>query len=131
LIKIPEFKRFGIGLIMEFRGIPNKFPNQELHVGCSNTPLKTECVFFPPPRFFNSSLPPSLTQDTEEADTANHALKFGNDSTLTNSKQWDEQREKKFREREEALYDGFKETACINVADGRVTFCCHFKYLGC
>ncbi len=27
-MKIPEFKRFGIGLITEFRGIPNKFPNQ-------------------------------------------------------------------------------------------------------
>jgi hypothetical protein len=27
-MKIPEFKRSGIGLIMEFRGIPNGFPNQ-------------------------------------------------------------------------------------------------------
>jgi hypothetical protein len=26
--KIPEFKRSGIGLIVEFRGIPNGFPNQ-------------------------------------------------------------------------------------------------------
>jgi hypothetical protein len=30
-MKIPEFKRSGIGLIAEFHGIPNKFPNQELH----------------------------------------------------------------------------------------------------
>ncbi len=29
-IKIPEFKRFGIGLIAEFRGIPNRFPNPAL-----------------------------------------------------------------------------------------------------
>jgi hypothetical protein len=28
LMKIPEFKRSGIGLIAEFRGIPNGFPNQ-------------------------------------------------------------------------------------------------------
>jgi hypothetical protein len=28
LIKIPEFKRSGPGLIAEFRGIPNGFPNQ-------------------------------------------------------------------------------------------------------
>jgi hypothetical protein len=27
-MKIPEFKRSGIGLIAEFRGIPNGFPNQ-------------------------------------------------------------------------------------------------------
>jgi hypothetical protein len=28
LMKIPEFKKSGIGLIAEFRGIPNGFPNQ-------------------------------------------------------------------------------------------------------
>ncbi len=28
-MKIPEFKRSGIGLIVEFRGIPDGFPNQE------------------------------------------------------------------------------------------------------
>jgi hypothetical protein len=27
-MKIPEFKRSGIGLIVEFRRIPNRFPNQ-------------------------------------------------------------------------------------------------------
>ena len=27
-MKIPEFKRFGIGIIAEFRGIPSGFPNQ-------------------------------------------------------------------------------------------------------
>ncbi len=27
-MKIPEFKRSGIGLIAEFCGIPNRFPNQ-------------------------------------------------------------------------------------------------------
>jgi hypothetical protein len=27
-MKIPEFKRSGIGLIAGFRGIPNRFPNQ-------------------------------------------------------------------------------------------------------
>ena len=31
LMKIPEFKRSGIGLIAEFRGIPNGFPNLEDH----------------------------------------------------------------------------------------------------
>ncbi len=27
-MKIPEFKRSGIGIIAEFRGIPSGFPNQ-------------------------------------------------------------------------------------------------------
>ncbi len=31
-MKIPEFKRSGIGLIVEFRGIPNGFPNQDSYV---------------------------------------------------------------------------------------------------
>ncbi len=30
LIQIPEFKRSGIGIITEFRRIPNRFPNQGL-----------------------------------------------------------------------------------------------------
>jgi hypothetical protein len=31
-LKIPEFKKSGIGIIAEFCGIPNEFPNQaELH----------------------------------------------------------------------------------------------------
>jgi hypothetical protein len=29
-MKIPEFKRSGIGLIAEFHGIPNVFPNQDM-----------------------------------------------------------------------------------------------------
>ncbi len=31
-MKIPEFKRSGIGLIAEFRGIPNGFSNQAVQV---------------------------------------------------------------------------------------------------
>jgi hypothetical protein len=27
-MKIPEFKRSGIGIVMEFSGIPSKFPTQ-------------------------------------------------------------------------------------------------------
>jgi hypothetical protein len=38
-MKIPEFKRSGMGLIMEFRGIPNGFPNQVFHLLSSDLPL--------------------------------------------------------------------------------------------
>ncbi len=35
-MKIPEFKRSGIGIIAEFCGIPNRFPNQVLqHMGAT------------------------------------------------------------------------------------------------
>ncbi len=34
-MKIPEFKRSGIGLIAEFRGIPNGFPNQVVEYSAS------------------------------------------------------------------------------------------------
>ncbi len=36
-MKIPEFKRSGIGLIVEFHGIPNGFPNQEADNSGSTT----------------------------------------------------------------------------------------------
>jgi hypothetical protein len=42
LMKISEFKRSGIGLITEFRGILNRFPNQARQDptrGCINFPL--------------------------------------------------------------------------------------------
>ncbi len=37
---------------------------------------------------------------------------------------------KQRRAQEELLYDNLEETAPIPVSNGRVTFCCHIKYLG-
>ena len=36
----------------------------EMHIGRGTTPSKMECVFFPPPIFFSSMLPPDLIQET-------------------------------------------------------------------
>jgi hypothetical protein len=36
-MKIPEFKRSGIGIIVEFRGIPSGFPNQVLSLPPTTT----------------------------------------------------------------------------------------------
>jgi hypothetical protein len=38
-MKITEFKRSGIGLIAEFRWIPNGFPNQEMHCHKTKPPF--------------------------------------------------------------------------------------------
>jgi hypothetical protein len=41
-MKIPEFKRSGIGLIAEFCGIPNRIPNQVLGIQISNIVLMVD-----------------------------------------------------------------------------------------
>ena len=99
----------------------------EMHIGRGTTPSKTECVFFPPPRFFSSMLPPALIQETDEFDDSlNHNIY----DALTETEQQQEETMKQRRAREELLYDNLEETAPIPVSDGQVTFCRHFKYLG-
>jgi len=99
----------------------------EMHIGRGTTPSKTECVFFPPPRFFSSMLPPALLQETNKIDdTLNHDI----NNALTESKQQQEETMKQCRAREELLYHNLEETAPIPVSNGQVTFCRHFKYLG-
>jgi hypothetical protein len=49
-IKIPEFKRSGIGLIVEFCGIPNGFPNLVAKRRAKNPPKKIQ--------FFGNMIPP-------------------------------------------------------------------------
>ena len=99
-----------------------------MHIGREGTPSKTERVFFPPPRFFNSKLPLSITHNSGGCDTDSE-LTYGI-NVLTET---DRQRENAIQhqtEREAALYDDLEETKPIDVADGYVTFCRHFKYLG-
>jgi hypothetical protein len=100
----------------------------EMHIGHARTPSKTECVFFPPPRFFNSKLPLSITHNSEGCD-ANNELTYSNDG-LTKTDRQHENATWQQREREAALHDDLEETKPIDVADGYVTFCRHFKYLG-
>ncbi len=81
-----------------------------------------------PPCFFNSKLPLSITNSTKNCDD-NNALTYGNNAITDN----DHQREdnvRQRREKEEVLYDTLEETKPIDIEDGCVTFCCHFKYLG-
>jgi hypothetical protein len=99
----------------------------KMHIGQGTTPSKTECVFFPPPRFFSSMLPPTLLQETNKIDdTLNHNI----NNALTKSEHQQEETMKQRRAQEELLYDNLRETAPIPVSKGQVTFCRHFKCLG-
>jgi hypothetical protein len=99
----------------------------QMHIGRGDIPSKTEYVFFPPPGFFDSYMPAQLDQDT--GTEMDNALGY-NDNALTNDERCDEQKAQLCRNREEELYNAFEEIQPIVVADGSVTFCQHFKYLG-
>ena len=97
-----------------------------MHIGCGDKPSKTECVFFPPSGFFDShmlSLP--APSDNEIDNAIGH-----NKDTLTNEERKAENKERSCRMREEELYNQLEETQPIEVHDGFVTYCQHFKYIG-
>jgi hypothetical protein len=99
----------------------------EMYIGRGETPLKTECVFFPPPGFFDSHLPslPALSDDE-----TNNAINCSNDAALTDDEHCAKTKERSRREQEEDLYNNLERTQTIAVEYGFVTFCHHFKYLG-
>ncbi len=86
-----------------------------------------ECVFFPPPGFFDSHMPALPAHESNNK--INNALGYGEDA-LTNNESHVEGEERSRRKKEEEFYDALDETQPIAVEDGFVTFCCHFKYLG-
>jgi hypothetical protein len=81
----------------------------------------------PPPGFFGSRLS-SLPAPSHEEGT-NNTIDY-TDNALTDDKQQAEEKERSRWEREEELYNKLDEMQPIQVEDGYVTFCCHFKFLG-
>jgi hypothetical protein len=100
----------------------------EMHIGCGETPSKTECVFFPPPCFFDSHMPSLPAPSNDEINNAINCS--NNNAALTNDERCAETKEQSCQEREEDLYDNLEEMQTISIEDGFVTFCRHFKYLG-
>jgi hypothetical protein len=82
-----------------------------MHIGRAGAQSKMECVFFPPPRFFNSKLPPSIAHSPDGCD-ADNKLTYGDDVLSENNRQC-ENAVRQRREREEALYDELEETQPI------------------
>jgi hypothetical protein len=80
------------------------------------------CLLPPPSGFFASRMP-ALEQDISDT------LEYGDD-TLTNDERQDEPKMKAQQDQEELIYDTPGETKPINVGNGFVSFCRHFKYLG-
>jgi hypothetical protein len=99
-----------------------------MHIGRAGNPSKTKFIFFPPPHFFNLLLPTLLTNCINNNDE-NTALTYSDD-ILTETNCSNEQYAKKQKEHEEMLYNALEETKPIEINDGYVTFCCHFKYIG-
>ena len=79
---------------------------------------KTECIFFPEGAFFKHQ---AVEMELPARDVL--ALSEGAEEES------DAAREKK-ESLEEMLYNQCDETAPVSVGDGRITFCCQFKYLG-
>jgi hypothetical protein len=100
----------------------------EMHISRAGSPSKTECVFFPPPRFFNSQLPLSIA-NCDDSNDSDNALEYET-NTLTKANHHNKHKARKRREQEETLYDALKETQPIKIEDGYDTFFHHFKYLG-
>ena len=99
-----------------------------MHIGQAGAPSKTKCVFFPSPCFFNPKLPLSIANSPDRC-KANNNLTYGDD-VLTNNDHQHENTARQQRESEAALYDELNKTKPIDIEDGYVTFCWHFKYLG-
>ena len=89
----------------------------EMHIGRGGKSSKTECIFFPPPGFFlrRQILPDPCKEDS--------------DAVVPRQKEKRESHETR-RKREDREYVSLEETATMQVADGYITFCKHFKYLG-
>jgi hypothetical protein len=85
-------------------------------------------VCSPPPCFFKSKLPLSITNSTESCDDDN-ALTYGNDAITGNDRRHEDNARQR-REKEEVLYDELEKTKPIDIEDGCVIFCRHFQYLG-
>ena len=100
----------------------------EMHIGRGETLSKTECVFFPPPRYFHRMhSAPALAQEVEESEE----YIAGEESyTLSATERAQYESEKARIAKEDELYDHLEETRDIKVADGFVSFTKHFKYLG-
>ena len=92
-----------------------------------NSSIEDRVYFFPPPGFFDSCLPSFPAPSHEEG--TNNTIDYTEDA-LTDKDRQAEEKEQSRREREEELYDKLDETQPIQVEDGYVTFCRHFKYLG-
>ena len=90
----------------------------EMHIGRGNKASKTECIFFPPPAFFHQKV------------IVSHEINGENMVSIRRSKQVKRGLHEKKCKREESLYISLTETRQIEVANGNVTFCPHFKYLG-
>ena len=117
----------------------------EVHIGRDGAPFKTECIFFPPPQFFDDphSPDPAITAGADEpwllfedippspalTHTTNTAVQIcfprptGKQKIKAKKETQESIRQKKIN----VKYDALPETKQFYVADGYITFCRTFK----
>mgnify|MGYP006196714589 FL=1 len=95
----------------------------EMHLGYERDgkiqPSKTECVFFPPPQYFDKMEATATLENGTETQ-----------AEMTIADKPSKESEKAKMSREDACYDRIDETQRVNVKDGFMTYTKHFKYLG-
>jgi hypothetical protein len=99
----------------------------EIHIGRGEESSKTECVFFPPPQFFNDNDDCSSPRLTDgHADNPWLLYPVPPSALCTHVRE----SESAHIAQEDAKYDTLPETAKINVSNSYVTSLRTFKYLG-
>jgi hypothetical protein len=98
----------------------------EMHIGRNGGESKTECVFFPPPQFFQQHQSLAIggptshqTQSMTRRKSTDKPQSFPLDTALTDA---NDENDKEQTECKDAMYDKLDETKNIAVADGYITF---------
>jgi hypothetical protein len=115
----------------------------KVHIGRNSDLFKTECVFFPPPQFFDDIhlSDPALTDDAEVPWLLFQDTPLIPDTPQTTTVALSQPQRKKKKEKKETQeaacqrridtkYYALPEAQQIEVADGYVPFCLTCKYLG-
>lgn len=102
----------------------------EVHIGQNGDPSIMECVFFPPPQFFDDIQSSTSVPTNNNIDKPHLLHQDPNSDVLCHLEQESRESENARTAREDAKYDALPETQPINISDEYVTFCRKFKYLG-
>ncbi len=106
----------------------------EMHIGRNGGESKTECVFYPPPQFFQQRQTLTIKGPTRRQtrcmtrrESTDTPQSFPLDMALPDD---NDENDKEPKEQKGVIYDKLDKTNDIEVADGYVTFTRSFRYLG-
>ena len=96
----------------------------EMHIGRNGGKSKMECIFFPPPQFFQHCQLPTIRDDRRQTQsiTTRTSMNAPQSSHLDVATQDNDEDNEDQTECEDVIYDKLDETRDIDVEDGYVTF---------